>query len=424
MQLQSTELTWTIRMAGCFWMLQLCFLTFSFHQSEQSVFWPASKANEVMRTKRARSFILEEVLKGNLERECFEEICIYEEAREVFENNEQTQAFWSQYMAGTPCISQPCLNNGICQDSIRSYICICLKGYEGMNCEYAKNECHSKRSEGCDHFCHPGKEIFMCSCAKGYKLGTDQRSCIPKEKCACGILSPESNETMKDAKLTLQNFPWQVKITNSQGKDFCGGVVVQENFVLTTAQCSLLYGNISVKLSEERTPGTPMEIKIKKKHVHMRYDQDMGQNNLALLELNEPIQCHSNGLPICIPEKDFAEHILIPEKINVVSGWTFNGTELGDSLIDLPSVYIDNEKCEEILNVMVTTRLFCEKSKIPVDWQLVEGSIIMAEHKGTWFLTGIMNSLPTENLESLYLFTKISRYSMWFQQIMKGRKSN
>ncbi|XP_027722385.1 vitamin K-dependent protein Z-like isoform X2 [Vombatus ursinus] len=420
MQLDSTELAWTIRMAGCFWMLQLCFLTFSLHQSEQSVFWPASKANEVIvRTKRARSFILEEILKGNLERECFEEKCVYEEAREVFENNEKTHTFWSQYMAGTPCMSQPCLNNGICQDYIRNYICICLEGYEGTNCEYAKNECHSKRSKGCDHFCRPGQEFYMCSCAKGYKLGKDHRSCIPNEKCACGILSSKSNVTLTDAKLTLQNFPWQVKLTDSQGKDFCGGVIVQENFVLTTAKCSLLHGNISVKLSEDGIPGAPLEIKIKSKHVHMRYDQEMGQNDLALLELNEPIQCGSNGLPICVPEKDFAEHILIPEKMNVVSGWTFNGTELSDSLIDLPSVHFENEKCEEILNVTITTRLFCEKSKVTVDWQLVEGSIVMAEHKGTWFLIGIMVSLPTEKLGPLYLFTKISRYSMWFEQIMQ-----
>ncbi|MED6240323.1 hypothetical protein ATANTOWER_019392 [Ataeniobius toweri] len=35
--------------------------------------------------------------KGNLERECREEICNYEEAREVFENIPQTDAFWKEY---------------------------------------------------------------------------------------------------------------------------------------------------------------------------------------------------------------------------------------------------------------------------------------------------------------------------------------
>uniref|UniRef100_A0A8C1PNM1 Proline rich Gla (G-carboxyglutamic acid) 4 (transmembrane) n=1 Tax=Cyprinus carpio TaxID=7962 RepID=A0A8C1PNM1_CYPCA len=35
---------------------------------------------------------------GNLERECYEEICNYEEAREVFENIPDTNAFWKTYL--------------------------------------------------------------------------------------------------------------------------------------------------------------------------------------------------------------------------------------------------------------------------------------------------------------------------------------
>ncbi|CAL8243457.1 unnamed protein product [Lota lota] len=37
---------------------------------------------------------------GNLERECFEEVCNYEEAREVFENDIETVAFWKKYKEG------------------------------------------------------------------------------------------------------------------------------------------------------------------------------------------------------------------------------------------------------------------------------------------------------------------------------------
>lgn len=42
------------------------------------------------RTKRANKGFMEELLKGNLERECLEEVCVYEEAREAFESNIQT----------------------------------------------------------------------------------------------------------------------------------------------------------------------------------------------------------------------------------------------------------------------------------------------------------------------------------------------
>ncbi|XP_037656060.1 vitamin K-dependent protein Z [Choloepus didactylus] len=406
-------------MEGCFLGLRGLFFVLLFHQTEQSVFLSASKANEVMvRWKRAGSYLLEEMFEGNLEKECYEEICVYEEAREVFENDILTNKFWKWYMGGNQCISQPCLNNGSCHDNIRSYTCNCSYGYEGRNCAFAKNECHPERTDGCQHFCHPGQDSFMCSCAKGYKLGEDHKSCIPNEKCACGILSSDCIIILRESKQSLQNFPWQVKLTNSEEEDFCGGVIIKENFVLTTAKCSLIHRNISVKTNFNRPSNDPLTIKIKKIYVHMRYNEETGENNISLLELEEPIQCLSTGLPICMPEKDFAEHILIPGKVGLVSGWTVNGTELGNTLIELPVTHFDGEECGKVLNVTVTTRMYCEKST-SVAGQWLEGSTVAREHRGTWFLTGIMHSSPTGEYGQVFLFTKISRYSLWFTQIMK-----
>ncbi|KAK1167410.1 transmembrane gamma-carboxyglutamic acid protein 3-like [Acipenser oxyrinchus oxyrinchus] len=48
------------------------------------------------RLPRANGF-LEEFRQGNIERECNEEICSYEEAREVFEDQEMTMEFWKTY---------------------------------------------------------------------------------------------------------------------------------------------------------------------------------------------------------------------------------------------------------------------------------------------------------------------------------------
>lgn len=55
-----------------------------------SVFLSAKDANKVItRAKRARFFFFEEFLQGNLERECLEERCSLEEAREVFEDDKK-----------------------------------------------------------------------------------------------------------------------------------------------------------------------------------------------------------------------------------------------------------------------------------------------------------------------------------------------
>lgn len=55
-----------------------------------AVFRPQGSSAVFLRSKRANAFLLEEMLQGNLERECMEEICSYEEAREYFEDTART----------------------------------------------------------------------------------------------------------------------------------------------------------------------------------------------------------------------------------------------------------------------------------------------------------------------------------------------
>lgn len=54
------------------------------------VFLPADAAHSVLRRLRRANFFLEEIKQGNIQRECREEKCTYEEAREAFENDEKT----------------------------------------------------------------------------------------------------------------------------------------------------------------------------------------------------------------------------------------------------------------------------------------------------------------------------------------------
>jgi len=50
----------------------------------------ARQASEFLRRHRRANTLFEESKKGNLERECVEELCNKEEAREIFENNLET----------------------------------------------------------------------------------------------------------------------------------------------------------------------------------------------------------------------------------------------------------------------------------------------------------------------------------------------
>ncbi|XP_064412956.1 transmembrane gamma-carboxyglutamic acid protein 1 [Latimeria chalumnae] len=55
-----------------------------------SVFLSENEANTLLKRLPRSNHFLEEIKQGNIERECWEEACSYEEAREAFENEEKT----------------------------------------------------------------------------------------------------------------------------------------------------------------------------------------------------------------------------------------------------------------------------------------------------------------------------------------------
>ncbi|KFV65992.1 Vitamin K-dependent protein Z, partial [Dryobates pubescens] len=366
------------------------------------VFISADDANNVIkRQRRANSLLLEEILQGSLERECFEERCTHEEAREVFENDEMLEMFWAVYYGGRKCSSSPCQHNGVCKDNIRGYTCTCTEGYEGENCGLAKNECHHQAKEGCHHFCYPGSDSYHCSCADGYELGKDKKQCIALDQCACGRLQDSNNLLRESRKKCDERFPWQVLLINSEGKGFCGGVLLKSNFVLTTAECALLHSHFEIRAGAgpKGKNGTEKIMQVSEKHIHIRYDEDTGENNIALLQLQEHVECNNHQLPVCTPERDFAEHVLIPKFTGTVSGWRMEGEEL---------------QGEEL------QAQFCGHLQKATEKQLLGGSFLATEYKGTWFLTGILGSWPPEDTDwETLLFTNTARYTIWFKQKMR-----
>ncbi|XP_072242999.1 protein crumbs homolog 2b [Leuresthes tenuis] len=65
------------------------------------------------------------------------------------------------------CDSQPCLNQGVCQDQFNDFNCSCTPGWEGKLCEMEINECSSAP---CAHgTCKDLLADYQCDCEPGYK---------------------------------------------------------------------------------------------------------------------------------------------------------------------------------------------------------------------------------------------------------------
>ncbi|CAM4613105.1 unnamed protein product [Caretta caretta] len=154
-----------------------------------SVFVRKEEAHQVLKIRKRSNQFLEEIHPGNLERECIEETCSFEEAKEIFQSQEKTMEFWFDYKDLNPCKENPCKNGGICKQKHYDYFCICPPLFGGKKCEIEKFECWYKNG-GCWQYCQDTAHSLrvVCSCAEGYALGDDGKRCTQSAQFPCGLI--------------------------------------------------------------------------------------------------------------------------------------------------------------------------------------------------------------------------------------------
>ncbi|KAM9326522.1 coagulation factor IX [Gastrophryne carolinensis] len=455
-------------------LLMIFFLSYCC-RAEKSVFLSEKSASSVLvRQRRYNSGKFEEFLAGNLERECIEEKCTYEEAREVFENDDKTKEFWKQYVDGDQCISNPCLNEGVCKDDMSAYVCWCTQGYTGRNCEFALPVTCTISNGGCQQMCRENaKKDVLCSCASGYKLGEDGQSCNAVVNYPCGRVSaPEAipkdeTRTLLDAKdfaettTTIEyknssetvdvdetsdtivpiildtnvrivggtdslkgEFPWQVRFIDNDKVGFCGGSIVNERWIVSAAHCFLVHTTDSflVVAGEHNTKeneGTEQYRKAVKIINHPTYNlTNIYNNDIALVQLETPLELNDYARPICIGHREFTDKLVKTIPNSWVTGWgNLRYKGLPPIILQKLAVpYIDRGTCKRSSRYFVSTSMFCagyseeEKDSCQGD----SGGPHASEFRNTWFLTGITSWGDKCAEKGRYgVYTKVSRFTDW-----------
>ncbi|XP_076021983.1 coagulation factor X-like [Genypterus blacodes] len=290
---------------------------------------PPEAQSVFLRSKRANSFLVEEILQGNLERECLEELCSYEEAREYFEDDERTMSFWNVYQDGDQCDPLPCLHGGNCTDKLGGFHCSCSPPYYGPVCELGASGrpptaelteadipvCATKGPTACHQFCTVSLYSITCSCLTGFRLHSDERSCLPEVEFPCGTVPSSSDTDQLNKAVCLHgNCPWEVSLVSSRGMEMCSGVLLGRRTVLTLASCLLLGSGYVFQ-----HPSTvyvvvgdgAKAVPVQALYFHSRFSKDHYDNDLVLLQLVQPLIFGPTLIHLCLPTKDFSENILM-----------------------------------------------------------------------------------------------------------------
>ncbi|CAG02130.1 unnamed protein product [Tetraodon nigroviridis] len=448
-----------------------------------TVFLDPSSAARVLRPstrgRRANAFALEELLPGDLERECYEETCSQEEAAEIFHTKEKTLEFWFRYVDRNPCRTDPCQNGGMCTVERGAFMCLCPPRYSGKTCESEVTECRH-RNGGCWQYCADVPGGVECGCADGYELEPDGRRCSQTAAFPCGrkqsellywarspwnqsallgaIRTPAHNRT--EEQLMALNAsqpqhagnqtaepmtprvvggyleeqggsPWQVLLRRADGSGFCGGTLISDQWVVSAAHCMqgpvdhVTVGDYD-KLRAE--PGE-QQIQVQKVLVHPHFHAFTFDSDVALLRLARPVLRGPTAAPACLPDPHLSKYLLRRGSYGKVTGWGAT-RHLGRSSrflrrVTLPVVSF--EDCRASTEQVITDNMFCAGYlDASVDaCRGDSGGPFVVNYRGTWFLTGVVSWGEGCAAEGKFgVYTRLGNFLNWITSTVSKVEAN
>uniref|UniRef100_A0A8I6ANC9 Coagulation factor VII n=1 Tax=Rattus norvegicus TaxID=10116 RepID=A0A8I6ANC9_RAT len=381
------------------------------------------EAHGVLHRQRRANSLLEELWSSSLERECNEERCSFEEAREIFKSPERT----------------------VNHHHGQSWPCRDLSGCLLLSSDKNEQLICANENGDCDQYCrdHVGTKR-TCSCHEDYVLQPDEVSCKPKVEYPCGRIPvvEKRNFSRPQGRIVggyvcpKGECPWQAVLKFNEAL-LCGAVLLDTRWIVTAAHCFDKFGklvNITVVLGEHdfsEKEGTEQVRLVEQVIMPNKYTRGRTDHDIALVRLHRPVTFTDYVVPLCLPERAFSENTLASIRFSRVSGWgqllDRGATALELMVIEVPRLMTQDclEHAKHSANTpRITENMFCAgymdgtKDACKGD----SGGPHATHYHGTWYLTGVVSwGEGCAAIGHIGVYTRVSQYIDWLVKYMDSK---
>ncbi|CAB1422854.1 unnamed protein product, partial [Pleuronectes platessa] len=244
----------------------------------------------------------------------------------------------------------------------------------------------------------------------------------------CGM-TPLSTKIVGGEDAPPGSWPWQISL-QMFGGHFCGGSLINREWVMTAAHCfsSTSTSGLKVSLGRQNLQGTnPNEESrsVATIILHPNYDSDSSNNDIALLRLSSPVKFSDYIRPVCLSASD---SVFNSGTDSWVTGWgnVKEGVSLSfpETLQEVEVPVLGNRQCNCLNGVgTITDNMICAgvlaggKDSCQGD----SGGPMVNKQGSVWVQSGVVSfglGCARPNLPGVY--SRVSRYQSWINSIIRS----
>nr|QZX63236.1 prophenoloxidase activating enzyme [Procambarus clarkii] len=246
----------------------------------------------------------------------------------------------------------------------------------------------------------------------------------PSEARGCGLVAKRPPTRIVGGKpADPREWPWVAALLRQGSSQYCGGVLITDQHVLTAAHCvrGFDHKTISVRLGEynfNQSSAGAQTFGVLKIKEHEAYDTTTYVNDLALITLEKSTEFNADIWPICLPEGD---ETYVDRQATVV-GWgtIYYGGPVSSVLMEVSIPIWTNSDCDNAYEQDIIDKQLCagDKAGGKDSCQGDSGGPLMLQQGGAnrWAVVGVVSwGIRCAEAASPGVYTRVSKYTDWIR---------
>ncbi|XP_043563410.1 chymotrypsinogen 2-like [Chiloscyllium plagiosum] len=215
------------------------------------------------------------------------------------------------------------------------------------------------------------------------------------------------------------SWPWQVSMQDTTGWHFCGGSLINENWVVTAAHCGVTTANLAILGAYNKcsTKEDTQTMKIEKVITHPAWDPYNINNDVTLVKLAYPVKFTNRISSVCLA----SDGASFPGgKMCVTSGWGLTQSSASYTPCQLQQAalpLLTTADCQNFWGDKISDMMVCAGGAGATSCMGDSGGPLVCKDGGAWYLVGIVSwgsGYCSTQIPAVY--ARVTEFHSWIVQ--------